>query len=274
MLDAYFKRLITDTTELRRSHLLAILDKMGTSYHVDKEKIGQQKPTNIRVPLHDNAMPYILVGAHYDSPLGSSGANDNVAGISILLGILRVFHFITMQKRRPIPLEFVFFDMGEDAMAGSNAYTQHIQHNQIYAMLSLDLCGVGDTVLLAPGEHVPNTPVDRALRKLDESPHKFSLQVIEMLPPGDDYFFNRIGVPTISVCIVPEDDIVPMIGVAVSMHNNERIAILPNVFETIHNRALDKPETVDIDAMRQVMLVVNNLISNLFVTMPEGMDWR
>ncbi|MDQ7023982.1 MAG: M28 family peptidase [Anaerolineae bacterium] len=274
MLDAYFKRLITDTTELRCTSLLAILDKMGASYHVDKEKVGQRKAINIRVPLHNNVMPYILIGAHYDSPPDSSGANDNVAGLSVLLGILRVFHFITKQKRRPIPLEFVFFDMGEDEMIGSSAYTQHIHENQIYAMLNLDLCGVGDTVLLAAGDHVPNTPVDRALRKLNESPHKSSLRVIEMLPPGDDYYFNRIGVATVSICIVPEDDIVPIVGVAVSMHNNEHIAILPSVFETIHNRALDKPEVVDIDAMRQVMLVVNNLISNLFLTMPEGMDWR
>jgi hypothetical protein len=64
------------------------------------------------------------------------------------------------------------------------------------------------------------------------------------------------------------------VGVAVSMHNNEKIALLPGVFETIQNRSLDKPDVIDIDAMRQVMLVVNNLISNLFITMPESIDWR
>jgi hypothetical protein len=274
VLDAYFKRLITDTPDLRRTYLQGILDKMGAAYQVDKAKIGKRKPVNIRVPLHDKTMPYILIGAHYDSPPGSSGANDNVAGLAVALGILRVFQFIKLQKRRPIPLEFVFFDMGEDEMAGSMAYAEHINRNQVYAMLSLDLCGVGDTVLLAPGEHVANTDVDRALRKLNESPHKSSLRVIEMLPPGDDFYFNQLGIPTISICIVPEDDVIPMVGLAVSMHNNEKIALLPGVFETIHNRALDKPETVDIDAMRQVMLVINNLISNLFLTMPEGMDWR
>ena len=274
MLDAYFKRLITDTPELRRTYLQGILDKMGGAYQVDKAKIGKRSPVNIRVPLHDNAMPYILIGAHYDSPPGSSGANDNVAGLAVALGILRVFQFIKLQKRRPIPLEFVFFDMGEEEMAGSMAYAEHISPNQVYAMLSLDLCGVGDTVLLAPGEHVANTAVDRALRKLNESPHKSSLRVIEMLPPGDDYYFNQLGIPTISICIVPEDDIIPMVGLAVSLHNNEKVALLPGVLETIHNRTLDKPEAVDIDAMRQVMLVVNSLISNLFLTMPEGMDWR
>jgi aminopeptidase YwaD len=274
VLDAYFNRLITNTADERRTQLLAILETMGAAYQVDKTQIGQRQPINIRVPLHDNAKPYIIVGAHYDSPVGSSGANDNVAGLSVALGILRVFHFIKLQKRRPIPLEFVFFDMGEDEMTGSRAYTQKMPSNQVYAMMNLDLCGVGDTVLLAPGTYVSNTPVDRALRKLDESPHKSSLRVIEMLPPGDDYYFDELGIPTISICIVPEDDIVPMVGVAVSLHNNEKIALLPGVFETIHNRALDRPDIVEIDAMRQVMLVVNNLISNLFVTMPEGMDWR
>ena len=116
MLDAYFNRLITDTADERRTRLLDILDKMGAAYQVDKTQIGERQPVNVRVPLHDNAKPYIIVGAHYDSPIGSSGANDNVAGLSVALGILRVFHFIKLQKRRPIPLEFVFFDMGEDEM--------------------------------------------------------------------------------------------------------------------------------------------------------------
>ena len=98
---------------------------------------------------------------------------------------------------------------------------------------------LGDTVLLAAGDHVPDSPVQRALRKLDESPHKSSLKVIEMLPPGDDYYFNEMGIPTISICIVPEDDILPMVGMAVSMHNKENVALLPGVFETIQSRTLD-----------------------------------
>jgi hypothetical protein len=247
---------------------------MGAPYHLQKEKVGKVRPTNIRVPLHDGSVPYIVLGAHYDSPPNSSGANDNVAGVSVVLGILRVFHFIQKQKRRPMPLEFVFFDSGEPAMQGSLVYTRKVKSQQIYAMLNLDMCGVGDVVLLAPGDHVTNTEVDRALRKLNDSPHKSSLRVVELLPPGDDWYFNQHKIPTISICIVPEDDILPLVGVAVSMHNNEKIALLPGVFETIQNRSLDKPDVIDIDAMRQVMLVVNNLISNLFITMPESIDWR
>ena len=143
MLDAYFKRLITDTPEFRRTQLINLLKKMGVAYTVDNREIGQQQPINIRVPLHNGIQPYIVLGAHYDSPAGSSGANDNVASVSILLGILRVFHFIRTQKKRPVPLEFVFFDMGEPEMIGSMAYTQDIEKHQVYAMLNLELCGVG-----------------------------------------------------------------------------------------------------------------------------------
>jgi aminopeptidase YwaD len=272
VLDAYFKQLITPTSAERRTQLLAILDKMGVHYAVDQAKSGQGKPINIRVPLHANTQPYIVVGAHYDSAPGSSGANDNVAGMAVALGILRVFHFIKRQMHRSIPLEFVFFDMGEAELQGSFAYTRQLQEHQVYAMLNLDLCGVGDTVLLAPGNHVSNSPVARALRKLDDSPHKSSLRMIETLPPGDDFYFNQMGIPTISICIVPEDDIAPLVAAAAALHNQQPVTLLPDVFETIHNRPFDKPEIVDIDAMRQVLLVVNNLISNLFLTMPEGMD--
>jgi hypothetical protein len=95
-----------------------------------------------------------------------------------------------------------------------------------------------------------------------------------MLPWGDDYYFNQVGIPTVSICIVPEDDIVPIVGVAVAIHNNEHIALLPDVYETIHNRSLDKPESVKLESMQQVMLVVNSFISNLFLTMPTGIRWR
>lgn len=265
MLDAYLSQIAQPNIEERRKALLKLLDGIGVRSQIDSS------PANIRVPMHHDALPYILIGAHYDNLADSLGANNNASSVAIALGLLRVFHFIQVRKQRPLPLEFVFFDGQVD---GSQAYADHANPQQLYAMLSLNLCGIGDTVLMAMGQHVANSPVEKALRRLENSPHQPSLQFVEMLPPSSEIPFEHLSVPTISICIAPEDDIVPLLGLAVAMHNHEKLAILPAVYETVHHPQLDTVESVQVDAMRQVMLVVNQLISNMLTTMPEGVDWK
>lgn len=265
MLDAYLLQLAQPKLEERRKALLKLLDEIGVHSELDNS------PANIRVPMHRDSMPYILVGAHYDNLSDSVGANNNAASVAIALGLLRVFHFIQVRKQRPLPLEFVFFDGQVD---GSHAYTERMNPQKLYAMISLNLCGLGDTVLMAMGKHVANSPVEKAVRRLENSPHQPSLHLMELLPPSSEIPFEHMGVPTISICIAPEDDIVPILGLAVAMHNNEKIALLPAVYESIHHPELDTVETIQVDAMRQVMLVANQFISNMFTTMPEGVDWK
>jgi hypothetical protein len=265
LLDAYLSQIAKQDIEQRRAAVSTLLEGIGVRYQV------QESPANIVVPMHHNSLPYVLIGTHYDNQAESYGANNNAAGVAIALGLLRVFHFIQTRKQRPLPLEFVFFDGQVD---GSYAYSEKLNPQQLYAMLNLNLCGVGDTVLMAAGKHVPNSPVEKALRRLDTSPHQPSLHHVELLPPSSEIPFENLGIPTVSICIAPEDDIVPMVGLAVSMHENEKLAVLPSVYESVRYPERDTIEAIQIDAMRQVMLVVNQLISNLITTMPEGVDWK
>jgi hypothetical protein len=265
LLDAYLSQIAQPEIEQRRTALSNLLEGIGVRYEI------QDSPANLIVPMHHNVLPYILIGAHYENLGESFGANNNASGVAIALGLLRVFHFIQARKQRPLPLEFSFFDGQID---GSYAYSESMNPQQLYAMLNLNLCGVGDTVLMAAGKHVPNSPVEKALRRLDTSPHQPSLQHVQMLPPSSEVPFEEHSIPTISICIVPEDDIVPMIGLAYSMQENEKIALLPSVYESVRYPERDTVDAIQVDAMRQVMLVVNQLISNLMTTMPEGVDWK
>jgi hypothetical protein len=267
LLDDYLAQIAQQDVDKRRDALCHILKTIGVRFEGEND----HRPTNIRVPMHHDVMPYILLGANYDNFGESIGANHNASAVAVALGLLRVFHFIQSKKQRPLPLEFVFFDGHE---AGSEVYAKHVDTQRLYAMLNLSLCGVGDTVLMATGKYVANSPVEKAIRRLADSPHQASLRLVELLPPSSEIAFEERGVPTISVCIVPDDDIVPMIGLAVSMHNREKIALLPAVYEAVQHPETDTIEAIQVDAMRQVMLIVNAFISNLLTTMPEGVDWK
>jgi hypothetical protein len=267
LLDDYLAQIAQQDIKERRDALCRILKGIGVAFDLQSE----ERPINIRVPLHRDSLPYILVGVHYDNLLDSFGANNNASSVAVALGLLRVFHFIQTKKQRPLPLEFVFFDGQE---SGSTAYANCVDPQRLYAMLNLSLCGVGDTVLMATGKHVANSPVEKAIRRLENSPHQPSLRLVELLPPSSEIAFEALGVPTISVCIVPDDDVLPMIGLAVSMHNREKIALLPAVYEAVQHPDRDTIEAIQVDAMRQVMLIVNSFVSNLLTTMPEGVDWK
>ncbi|MEL6308289.1 MAG: M28 family peptidase [Chloroflexota bacterium] len=274
MLDTYLDLVAKTDAKARQDGLLAALEQIGIDYSINTHTIDGQTVDNIRVPMHQNEMPYILVGVHYDAIARSEGANKNAAGVAIALGILRVFYFIRRTKARPLPLEFVFFDGYHQQMAGSRAYANHCDPSQIQVMINLDLCGVGDVVLVARGEHVLDSHAEKAIRQLETSPYHPALRMLDLLPPSDDRSFAEKGIPTATVSIAPDEDVVPIVGLAVALHNKEQVAVLPSIYQAVHQPTLDTVDTIQIDAMRQVMLIVNALISNLLKLMPDGIDWK
>lgn len=73
----------------------------------------------------------ILLGAHYDTHVGSPGADDNGSGIATLLEAARLFSIASNSNQSPFPaaLKIVFFDQEEQqadgsGLLGSLAFTQ------------------------------------------------------------------------------------------------------------------------------------------------------
>ena len=272
MLENYLERIAQPTLSSRRDGLLTSLKAIGVDFEIRKEAVDGHNLINITVPMHHNEMPYILVTSNYDSTMGSPGANNNAAAVAISLGILRVFHFIRGRKKQPLPLEFAFFDGHHQHMLGSQVFARKIKPENIHMVINLDLCGIGDMVLLSAGKYVANTNAEKAIRRLENSPHQFSLRMVDILPPSNEHPFEALKIPTASICAAPEDDIVPIVGLAVSLQNDENIALLPGVYQGVHRPELDTLDTVGIDAMRQVMLIVNSLISNMLNVIKA--DWK
>ena len=185
----------------RRNALLLLLREIDAPVTRSRERLGPQRPENIVVRLHEQAWPRLVIGAHYDSVPGSTGANDNGAGVVVLLSWLR----LTLAHPPSIPLEVVFFDLEERGQLGSQAYLDQVGAENVLAMINLDICGVGDTLLVGPRHHVEQGPLHQPLQRVAAA-GVCPYHVVDLLPPGDDLSFERAAIPAISVSISPWQD--------------------------------------------------------------------
>src|SRR5687767_1291038 len=117
-MQAYLHQIAVSNANERRNALLRLLNQYPFPVIEEITVIGSYRPRNIRILTCDQAQPRWLVGAHYDSVEGSTGANDNAAAVAILIALLEKH---LKQPYLP-PTEFVFFDLEEAEMQGSLAY--------------------------------------------------------------------------------------------------------------------------------------------------------
>jgi len=96
-------------------------------------------------PAND-ALPAILVGAHFDGVAAGPGAADNATGVAIVLAAARYLATVPTRNR---PIIFALFDQEELGLIGSKAYvasltqaTTQLRGAHVFDMLAWD--GDGD----------------------------------------------------------------------------------------------------------------------------------
>lgn len=99
---------------------------------------------NVVADLPDpTGVPYILVGAHYDTLIGCPGAIDDASGIAVMLEASRVLtqHRAILQKG----IRFAAFGLEEGGLRGARAYVEAHRGNlsDIEFMLNVDGAGFG-----------------------------------------------------------------------------------------------------------------------------------
>ena len=131
-----------------RKYLCANLKHLGLSTYGESYEIEDQtndlELINIiaTVPGINNHAPPLLLGAHYDTFESYPGADDNAAGVAILLEIAKVL----MQSPAACDVIFAFFD-GEELgginkdMMGSTKFFQKHSNRPIRCGFILDLVG-------------------------------------------------------------------------------------------------------------------------------------
>ena len=110
----------------------------------DTYELDGQACHNIEVEIRGNRPEIVIIGAHYDSVLGSPGANDNGSGTAGLLALARRF----AGKQTGQTLRFVAFVNEEpfyfrSKQMGSYVYAGRCKArgDQILAMISLETIG-------------------------------------------------------------------------------------------------------------------------------------
>lgn len=195
----YIERIAKIDQLERKQAVLDILNEQGVKFVLQNARVGDHCVENIVVSCHPSNTR-LVIGAHYDSVDNSTGANDNASGCSVLLHLIERLKYI---KRS---IDLVFFDREEYIDHGSEAYLNVVGKENISAMINLDMCGYGDTVVISDKGNVGNSAFYGILDKKTIDRH--AVTTVGFLPNGDDDRFTDCNIPNISVCTLRNQDIV------------------------------------------------------------------
>ena len=147
------KQLIEDLTQIAilrhskwdelglMSTRIYIKEQLSRVGHVEEHHFqeGSEKGVNyiVKLPGKDLKLDPMLIGAHYDGPIHSPGADDNASGVTALLELCRVF------KENPPnrSVWIVAFDQEEWGMLGSKALSRELSKKgqKLKLMVSLEM---------------------------------------------------------------------------------------------------------------------------------------
>lgn len=186
----YLKQIAVLGNDKRRLAIEDILKSIDVNYQI----IGN---TTQNIVVSFNASnERLVIGAHYDAIY--YGANDNAAACVILLNLINDLKNTTQS------IDFVFFDLEEKGGIGSREYINIIGTENIKGMINLDMCGMGNNILLTYDK------IDKSFFNFDCMNRiitdKKAIE-LEELPYGDYNNFVNCGIPSIFIINSNDHDI-------------------------------------------------------------------
>ena len=222
----------------RREALRSVLSSEGISFSC----AGDDRLTNFMFSS-DGQESGCLFTAHYDNFRNSTGANDNMSSVCVLIDLRQAL------SAKNIRADFLFSDGEEDNHSGAEFFAANSDIKKYTGIINLDLCGYGD-VIVVHGRLHKFTARSLLARHNAES--------VKYLPESDDVIFRKYA-PTVSVSIVPKWDVqylraLASFGEGLLGRPPEFYMILSQmeITQTFHNNAKDSPEYVDDLAMTKV----------------------
>ena len=186
----YLRQIAVLGNDNRKAAIESKLKAIGVDY-----KIIGNNTKNIVVSLNPTSKR-LVIGAHYDAFF--FGANDNGAACVILLNL------INHLKDTDRSIDFVFFDKEESGGIGSREYISIIGRSNIKGMINLDMCGMGNNILLTY-DKIGNPAFDfDCMNKIIADSN---VTVLKNLPFGDYNIFVRNGIPAIFIINSTDNDI-------------------------------------------------------------------
>jgi peptidase M28-like protein len=227
---------------------------------------------NFSVEVGSGDRVLVLI-AHHDAVPGSPGANDNAAAVGILL------HLLARLARTPptgLTVRLLFTACEELGYLGARSYVKGTSLAGVVGALSLELCGIGDSLVIWDAEAAGSAPgppaepdllrgIGRALERLgrrrDESYH-----VVGRIPVfGSDHrAFADLGVPAYGLSIVPAGEAEALRRFVLSPGRSALhfLGRRPRPFDTYHTSG-DAAPTLQASACDAVVAALESLIATL-----------
>ncbi|HWV46580.1 MAG TPA: M28 family peptidase, partial [Nitrospira sp.] len=127
--ESYLHRQFTDAGLIVTKHHFQAL---GGTYH---NVIGTVRPAT--QPCQ--SAPPLILAAHFDTVQGSPGADDNASALAVMLAVARQVRAMTLAR----PIRFIGFNLEEENLLGSSAYTALLRKNRetIHGAIVLECVG-------------------------------------------------------------------------------------------------------------------------------------
>ncbi|MBI2219538.1 MAG: M20/M25/M40 family metallo-hydrolase [Candidatus Rokubacteria bacterium] len=206
----------------------------------------------------------LVLVAHHDAVPGSPGANDNAAAVAILLTLIERLAAAPPSRLR---VRFLFTAAEESGYLGARAYVADTPLDRVLGVLSLELCGIGDSVAVwDAGVETPFlAAVCRALGGLGLAADA-DYHVVGRIPVfGSDHrAFAAAGMPAYGLTAVPRREADALRSF---VFNPVRSALThlvrrPPPFDTYHTRR-DARETLDASALDLVIAALGAIAAEL-----------
>jgi aminopeptidase YwaD len=247
--------------DAREAALVRYLTARGTPFTSHRFATFEGRGANLAVEVGAGERILVLA-AHHDAVPGSPGANDNAAAVAILLHLIgRAAPLVPPALR----VRFLFPACEELGYLGARAYVKDVSTAGVIGMLSLELCGIGDSLAVwDAGEETPFLRMvggaldDLGLRR-DASWH----QVGRIPVFGSDHrAFAAAGVPAYGLTVIParEADALRAFVLSPVRSALSHVVRRPVPFDTYHTPR-DRGTTLDPRALDLVARALEAVIA-------------
>jgi hypothetical protein len=237
----------------RQAAVARYLETRGVHFTRHRFATFEGAGENFAVELGAGERTLVLV-AHHDAVPGSPGANDNAAAVGILLDLMER---LAATPPAGVRVRLLFTAAEELGYLGARAYVQDVPLAAIAGVLSLELCGVGDSLAIwDAGDETPflrgvARALERGGRRRDADYH-----VVGRIPVfGSDHrAFAARGLPAYGLTVIPRRE---ADALRRFVFNPVRTALLhvvrrPKPFDTYHTSG-DSAATLEPAALAAVV---------------------
>jgi len=174
----------------------------GADLHRHRFASFEGEGENFSVDVGEGPRTLVLI-AHHDAVPGSPGANDNAAAVAVLLTLL---DRLPRLVRPGLRVRVIFTAAEELGYLGARAWVREQSLADIAGVLSLELCGIGDSLAVwdAPGE-TPFLATVRAAFEARGLARDQGYHVVGRIPVfGSDHrAFAAVGIPAYGLSVMP-----------------------------------------------------------------------